>query len=480
MLNERVYHAGHSFRVFFDYAARSFGGLLEYAAHLAVDIRGHGLGILALMPPFAANEYLGVARQEHGADLFAHAELRHHAAGKLGSALQIVGGAGGNIGKPYLFGHAAAHEARDLVKHLTAGKARAVVGGDIAGVAQRPAALYDRKLVDGIAVGQLPHHYRMADLMSGGIELVFGRDHAALLFGAPGNALHRLGDEIGIYHFELAAGGKDRRLVQYVFKIRARHAGGELRDLVKIHVLRHGLVLGVKAEYRLAALNIGIIDRNLPVEPAGTQQSGIQYVGAVGCGNDDNALVALKAVHFDEELIEGLLLFIMTAAEARAALPADSVDLVDENEGGSELFRGVEEIAHAACAHANEHFNEIGAADGEERDVRFPRDGLCEQGLARAGRAYEQHALGYARAHIGEGLGILQEIDHFGKLFLFFLAALNVLKGLAAILAVRKPCAALAEVHRLTVIAPARPHDEQHTADEHRAHYNVGHYEPEP
>ena len=96
------------------------------------------------------------------------------------------------------------------------------------------------------------------------------------------------------------------------------------------------------------------------------------------------ALVRVEAVHLDEELVERLLALVVAAAEAGAALAADGVDLVDEDDAGGVLLALLEEVADARGAHADEHLDEVRAADGEEGDVGLAGDGPGQQGLARA------------------------------------------------------------------------------------------------
>src|SRR5437763_734856 len=92
-------------------------------------------------------------------------------------------------------------------------------------------------------------------------------------------------------------------------------------------------------------------------------------------------------------------------------MAADGVDLVDEDDARRVLLSLLEEIAHAGRTHADEHLHEVGARDGEERNPRLARDGAREQGLARAGGAHQEHALGDASAELGELLRILEESD---------------------------------------------------------------------
>ena len=55
----------------------------------------------------------------------------------------------------------------------------------------------------------------------------------------------------------------------------------------------------------------------------------------------------LEAVHLDEQLVERLLALVVTAAEAGAAVAADGVDLVDEDDAGRVLLALLEQVADA-------------------------------------------------------------------------------------------------------------------------------------
>ena len=84
-------------------------------------------------------------------------------------------------------------------------------------------------------------------------------------------------------------------------------------------------------QHRLAAGQIWRGHRDLPVESARSQQCGIEDVGPVGGGDEDHALALTESIHLDEQLVEGLLALVMAATETGAALAADRVDLVDED-----------------------------------------------------------------------------------------------------------------------------------------------------
>ena len=85
-----------------------------------------------------------------------------------------------------------------------------------------------------------------------------------------------------------------------------------------------------------------------------------------------------------------------------------------------------EEIAHARRADADEHLDELGAAQAEERDLRFARHRAREQRLAGARRTDEQHALRNPPADARVLLRVLQELDDLAQLVFGFVHAGDV------------------------------------------------------
>ena len=96
-------------------------------------------------------------------------------------------------------------------------------------------------------------------------------------------------------------------------------------------------------------------------------------------------------------------------------MASDGVNLINENDAGRVLLTLLEQIADAAGAYADEHLDEVRTGNREERNVGFSRDGSRQEGLTRAWRSDEQHALGDASAQLLELLWVLQEIDDLLK-----------------------------------------------------------------
>ena len=217
-------------------------------------------------------------------------------------------------------------------------------------------------------------------------------------------------------------------------------------------------------ENLLAAAHIGQVHRELPVEAARAQQRRVEHVRPVGGGDDDDAFLRVEAVHLDEQRVEGLLAFVVAAAQPVAARASHGVDLVDEHQARRGLAGLLEHVAHAAGADADEHLHKVRAADAEETRLGLAGDGLGQERLAGARRADHQDALGNLAAKLLEFFWILEEVDQFGDLLAGFIDTGHVLEGDFVLLPVEHAGLALAEVHRAPAGAADLPYE--HKPDE--------------
>ena len=226
------------------------------------------------------------------------------------------------------------------------------------------------------------------------------------------------------------------------------------------------LALRVHLEDLAAAVAVGAVDDDLAVEAPGPQERRVEDVGAVGGGDEDDVVLHLEAVHLDEELVQRLLALVVAAAEAGAAVAADGVDLVHEDDAGAGLLGLLEEVAHARGADADEHLDEVGARDGEERHAGLAGDRAREQRLTGAGRPVEQHALGDARAERLELLRVLEELLDLVQLLDRLVHAGHVLEGDLRRVGRHPLRAALPEAHHLRAAALHLVHEEDPEGEE--------------
>ena len=304
------------------------------------------------------------------------------------------------------------------------------------------------------------------------------RDDLLLFFGqrerlAPQAHEHAVagGVEVFLVHFLHAAAHREQRgFVHEVREVGTAHAGCPAGDHVDADVGRDLLVLEVHLQDLDPLFLRGERDHDLAVEAARAQQRGVEDVGPVRGREHHDALGRLEAVHLGEHLVEGLLAFVVAAAEPGAALAADRVDLVDEDDRGRLLARGLEEVADAGGADADEHLHEVGAGDRDERNAGFTGDRTRDQRLAGARRTDEQHALGDARADVLELAGHLQEVDDFGDLFLHRAVAGDVGEGGLRFVGVVDLGARAPDVHHRAHLALRAPRDEPPERADQRDH----------
>ena len=134
--------------------------------------------------------------------------------------------------------------------------------------------------------------------------------------------------------------------VDEVGQIRATEARRGARDRLELERLVERLAPDVHLQDLQAPAHVGPVQDHLAVEAARAQERGVEHVGAVRGGHHDDVRVRVEAVHLDEDLVQRLLALVVRAAQARPALPAHRVDLVDEDDAGAVALGLVEEVAH--------------------------------------------------------------------------------------------------------------------------------------
>ena len=404
---------------------------------------------------FADEHLVRTGVERHVAQLIRHTVGAHHLPCDGGGALDIAGGAGGDVAQHHLLGGAAAQQRHDLLGHIRLGAVGTILLRQEDGHAAGLSAGHDGDLMHRVVVGQRVDDHGVTRLVIGRQLPLDLRDHAAALL-RPGDDLddrlvdHILGDELLI-----PPSRQQRRLVQQVLQIGAGKARGAAGHLSQLHILRQRLALGVDLQDLLPALDVGQAHIHLPVEPSRTQQGGVEDIHTVGGGQHHNALVDGEAVHLHQQLVQRLLPLVVAAAQTAAALASHRVDLIDKHDGRRLLLGLLKQVADAAGAHAHIHLHKIGAGDGQIRHIRLPRHGLGQQRLAGTRRADQQHALGNVRAQRRVLLRIPQELDDLLQLLLLLIGARHILER--DLLAARGQALGprLAEARHLIVGRPA-------------------------
>ena len=375
---------------------QALGDLVEKVAVVGQQAVGPSVGLLGdrlhLLVTRAAQR-LGdgevIGRDLMGADRGAHRVLVDHRARDFGDPLQVIGCAGGDATECHLLRYPPREQHLHVVDQLLARLQVAILLREVQGVAERLAPGHYRDLLDLVDRGQELRDQRVPGLVPGDHALLVGCDHLPGLQAGDhafeGVVEVGLGDLVAV-----AATGQDRRLVGEVGQVRARQPGGVTRHPLQVHVVAQRLVMRVHAEDPLAPAHVGRRHEDLAVEAPGAQQRAVELLEHVRRGHHDHVVAGVEAVHLDQELIQRL---VALPRDIRAAMGADRVELVDEDDRRGILAGLLEQSPDPRGPQAGEHLHERGGRLAEEVGARLVSDGLGEQGLAGAGRAVQQDAL---------------------------------------------------------------------------------------
>ena len=174
-------------------------------------------------------------------------------------------------------------------------------------------------------------HHGVAGLMEGGgAPLLFGQDHAFALHSHH----HLILGFLDVLHRNfvfILPGGQERGLIDQVGQVSPHQPGGSASQDVQVYVFIQRHVLGVYFEDPFPTPPTRDINHDLTVEPAGPQQGLIQDVRAIGGRQQDHTGVVIEAIHFHQQLIQGLFTLVMPTAHAGAPGAPHGVDLINEN-----------------------------------------------------------------------------------------------------------------------------------------------------
>ena len=248
-----------------------------------------------------------------------------------------------------------------------------------------------------------------------------------------------------------------RRFVHEVGEIRTREARRPARDDAQIDIGAKRRLPGVNTQDLFTAFDVGVRHCDLTVEPARTQQRRVKHVAAVGGRDDDDALVGLKSVHLDQQLVQRLFTFVIATAIACTTMAAHGVDLVDENDTGRVLFRLLEHVADTACADTDEHLDKIRTRDREEGHARLTGNSPRKQRLTGTRRTNKKRAFWDFAAKAREFLRVAQELDDLFEFFLGLVDTGDIVKRDAALLFGQHLGLGLTKTHGATATTTLHP-----------------------
>ena len=133
-------------------------------------------------------------------------------------------------------------------------------------------------------------------------------------------------------------------------------------------------------------------------------------------------------------MVQGLLTLIVPPTKiAVVALFTDCVDLIDEDDTRGFFIGFLEQVADFCGAASDEHLDEFGAGNTEERHIGFAGNSAGQQGFTRSGRSDQQDALRILGTDILVFFRLMQVIDDFAERFFGFVLSGDILECLGVV-----------------------------------------------
>jgi hypothetical protein len=104
--------------------------------------------------------------------------------------------------------------------------------------------------------------------------------------------------------------------------------------------------------------------------------------------------IRIEPIHLHQELVQGLLAFVMPAHHIHPPGLAQGIQFIDEDDAGR-LGCGLgKKIANAGSPDADKHLHKLGTADAEERHFCLPATALARRVLPVPGGPTRSTPLG--------------------------------------------------------------------------------------
>src|SRR5579875_1349090 len=171
--------------------------------------------------------------------------------------------------------------------------------------------------------------------MIGGDSLLALADQATLASWPGYHAINRLFQIAHANPAFIAASSQNRRFVQDVREVGTGETRRLLGQRFQSDTWLQRLALCMHLENGDAPANIRPVKHHLAIEATWTQKRGIEHIGAIGRGDDNHIGIGIKAIHLYQDLVQGLLAFVVRTSEARTALASHRVDLIYEHDAGA-------------------------------------------------------------------------------------------------------------------------------------------------
>ena len=324
--------------------------LADFSVNLGCQIFRNG--ITALHHFTSQEDFLLTAAVIDRTNHITHTILGNHALGNRGGTFNIIGSAGGNVIHCQLFRYTTAEQYNQIIQHFLLGGIEFFFLRQAHGKAAGTSAGYNGYRMHRILCRQTAGCNGMTCLMIRSQLLLTFTHDTALLFRTHDNLEEGI---LNILHADqtlVAACCQQSCFIQQVLQICTGKACGGFCNGIKPDIRVKLLTAGMYTQDCFTALHIRFAYIDLTVKASRTQQCRIQNILTVGCCNDNDAFICTKAIHLNQQLVQRLFPFIMSAAKACTSVASHCVNFVDEYNRRGIFLCLIEQVTDTGCTHA--------------------------------------------------------------------------------------------------------------------------------
>ena len=177
------------------------------------------------------------------------------------------------------------------------------------------------------------------------------------------------------------------------------------------------------------AFQIRPLHNHPPVKTARTQKRRVQNLRPVGGSQNQDSLGGIKSVHLRQQLVQGLLPLVISAAVPAVTAFSNGIHLVDKDNTGGIFLGLLKEVTNTGSSHTHEHLHKVRTGQGEKGNVGFSCHRFSQQGLSGSWRSHQKRSFGKLRPDGRVFCRIMQKIHHLLQGFLCLILSGHILKS---------------------------------------------------
>merc|ERR1719285_1356216 len=170
--------------------------------------------------------------------------------------------------------------------------------------------------------------------------------------------------------------------------------------LLKVNIFSQGHFPCVDAKDSTLGLLVWVWELNFPVNPARPNQSRVKGLNPIGCHDHLSVTACIKPIQLVEEFQHCPLDLSFSSAVAVVPFSPHRINLVNEYNGGTVLVCHPEQLPHQLGTVSKVFLDQLASNHSEEGCASLVGNSLCQQGLAGARGAVQDHPLGWLDPHL--------------------------------------------------------------------------------